>query len=343
MALENFQIGFGNYDKSPEYYYLSDTNPLKATIFLALKLGKPLLITGEPGTGKTQLAHWAAWYLSTKMDSNITKFNAKPFVYNIKSTSSGRDLFYNYDAISHFQDKEGRKNVSEFISLSAMGQAICQTQGRNGAIEKFSLNGIRNLHTLHEQARSSVLLIDEIDKAPRDLTNDLLNEIENNQFYIPECEKEITRSSDRKTRILVILTSNSERSLPDAFLRRCLFYHIPFPTEDELIKIILHRISPFLEEMGVYSKMDFYDHYMRALKLFEQIRNKAHVKPPSTSELLDWLKVLHMENLIKEEINVNTAGYLPPERKKALQLSLYTLLKTKEDFDAVEQFLKLRQ
>lgn len=341
MSLENFQIGFGNYDKSPEYYYLSDTNPLKATIFLALKLGKPLLITGEPGTGKTQLAHWAAWYLSTKSDSNITKFLPQPFVFNIKSTSSGRDLFYNYDAISHFQDKEGRKNVSEFISLSAMGQAICQTVGKNEAIEKFSLSGIRNLHTLHEQARSSVLLIDEIDKAPRDLTNDLLNEIENNRFYIPECEKEIVRSGDRKTRVLVILTSNSERSLPDAFLRRCLFYHIPFPSEEELLRIILHRISPFLEEMGNNAKMDFYDHYTRALKLFDLIRSKAHVKPPSTSELLDWLKVLHMENLIKEDINVNTAGYLPPERRKALQLSLYTLLKTKEDLDAIEQLLKL--
>jgi MoxR-like ATPase len=342
MAAENFQIGFGNYDKSPEYYYLSDTNPLKETIFLALKLGKPLLITGEPGTGKTQLAHWAAWYLSTKSDSNITKFVPQPFIFNIKSTSSGRDLFYNYDAISHFQDKDGRKNVAEFISLAAMGQAICQSQGRNAAIEKFSLSGIRNLQTLHEQPRSSVLLIDEIDKAPRDLTNDLLNEIENNRFYIPECEKELFKSEDRKTRILVILTSNSERSLPDAFLRRCLFYHIPFPSEEDLIKIIVHRINPFLQELGKHSNMDFYDHYKRALQLFHLIRSKSQVKPPSTSELLDWLKVLHMEDLIKEEINVNTVSYLPPERKKALQLSLYTLLKTKEDFDEIEQLLKLR-
>lgn len=342
MALDNFQIGFGNYDKSPEYYYLSDTNPLKATIFLALKLGKPLLITGEPGTGKTQLAHWAAWYLSSRVDENITQFVPEPFIFNIKSTSTGKDLFYNYDAISHFQDKEGKKNVTEFISLAAMGQAICQTQGRHAAIEKFALSGIRNLHTIREQPHSSVLLIDEIDKAPRDLSNDLLSEIENNRFYIPECEKEIFKSEHRKTRVLVILTSNSERNLPDAFLRRCLFYHIPFPSEEDLIKIILQRISPFLNEIGNHSNMDFNEHYRRALKLFHLIRSKTHVKPPSTSELLDWLKVLHMENLIKEDFNENTIAFFPPERKKALQLSLYTLLKTKEDFDEIEQLLKLK-
>jgi MoxR-like ATPase len=342
MAAENFQIGFGNYDKSPEYYYLNDTNPLKATIFLALKLGKPLLITGEPGTGKTQLAYWAAWYLSTKVDENITPFVPEPFIFNTKSTSTGKELFYNYDAISHFQDKEGRKNVTEFISLAAMGQAICQTQGRVAITDKFGLAGVRNLHTIRAQPQSSVLLIDEIDKAPRELSNDLLSEIENNRFYIPECEKEVFKSEQRRTRILVILTSNSERNLPDAFLRRCLFYHIPFPSDEDLLKIILQRLTPFLAEINSFSKMDFYEHYRRALTLFHLIRSKTHVKPPSTSELLDWLKVLHMENLIQEDINPNTVAYFPPERKKAIQLSLYTLLKTKEDIDEIEQFLKLR-
>jgi MoxR-like ATPase len=342
MVSENFQIAFGNYDKSPQNYYLSDANPLKSAIFLALKLGKPLLITGEPGTGKTQLAYWAAWYLSTKVDHNITPFIPRPFVFHTKSSSAGKDLFYNYDAISHFQDKEGKKHVSDFISLSAMGQAICQTQGRSTIISNSGLKGIRNINSIHERPHSSVLLIDEIDKAPRDFSNDLLNEIENNRFYIPEIETEIARSDDRKTRILVILTSNSEKSLPDAFLRRCLFYHVPFPSDSELMTIILQRINPFLEELAGNSGIDFKDHYARAIKLFQSIRSRSTVKPPSTSELLDWIKVLHLENIIREDFDEKSLAYLPPLRKRALQLSLYTLLKTKEDLDQVEQFLNLK-
>ena len=342
METENFQIAFGNYDKSPESYYLSETNPLRATIFLALKLGKPLLVTGEPGTGKTQLAYWAAWYLSTKSDVNITPFLSQPFVFNTKTSSVGKDLFYQYDAISHFQDKEGKKNVAEFISLTAMGQAICQTHGRDSMISKFGLKGIRNIDSIKEAPHSSVLLIDEIDKASRDFTNDLLNEIENNKFTIAELEKEITRSEERRTRSLVIMTSNSEKTLPDAFLRRCLFYNVPFPTDNELMTILLQRLGPFLDELGRASDIDFRDHYRYAINLFHVIRGKSAVKPPSISELLDWLKVLHIEELIKDKIDEKNIEYLPAYRKKALQLSLYTLVKTKEDLDEVEQFLKLK-
>jgi MoxR-like ATPase len=342
MEQENFQIAFGNYDKSPESYYLSETNPLRATIFLALKLGKPLLITGEPGTGKTQLAYWAAWYLSNKRDINIIPFLPQPFVFNTKTTSGGKDLFYQYDAISHFQDKEGKKNVSEFISLTAMGQAICQTHGRDIILSKFGLKGVRNLHSIQEVPHSSVLLIDEIDKASRDFTNDLLTEIENNKFTISEMEKEIVRSEDRTTRSLVIMTSNSEKTLPDAFLRRCLFYNVPFPNDNELMAIILQRLGPFLEELSRDSHIDFREHYRYAINLFHVIRGKSAIKPPSISELLDWLKVLHIEELIKEKLDEKNIEYLPAYRKKALQLSLYTLVKTKEDLDEIEQLLKLR-
>jgi MoxR-like ATPase len=342
MESENFRIAFGNYDKSPEHYYLSETNPLKSTIFLALKLGKPLLITGEPGTGKTQLAYWAAWYLSAQQNTNITPFLPQPFVFHTKSSSAGRDLFYNYDAISHFQDKDGKKGIAEYVSLAAMGQAICQTLGRNAIVSEYGLSGIRNINSLRENPQSSVLLIDEIDKAPRDLLNDLLDEIENNKFYVPELEKEISRSNERKTRTLVILTSNSEKSLPDAFLRRCLFYHIPFPSETDLIRIILHRMGPFLDEMGKNSNIDFDEHYRRALSLFHFIRTKTHGKKPSTSELLDWIKVLHMENLLTPDLNEKNMAYYPQERKKAMQLSLYTLLKTKEDLEVIEELLQLK-
>jgi MoxR-like ATPase len=342
MEPENFQIAFGIYDKSPESYYLSEANPLRATIFLALKLGKPLLITGEPGTGKTQLAYWAAWYLSTKSDINLTPFLPHPFVFNTKTTSAGKDLFYQYDAIAHFQDREGKKNVSEFISLTAMGQAICQTHGKDTILSKFGLKGIRNIDSIKQTPHSSILLIDEIDKASRDFTNDLLNEIENNRFVINEMEKEVTRSDDRRARSLVIMTSNSEKTLPDAFLRRCLFYNVPFPADHELMEIILQRIGPFLEELGRDAGIDFTDHYRHAINLFHVIREKSAIKAPSISELLDWLKVLHIEQLIKDKIDEKNVEYLPPYRKKALQLSLYTLVKTREDLDEIERLLKLK-
>ncbi len=342
MNSENFQIAFGSYDKSPESYFLSETNPLRATILLALKLGKPLLITGEPGTGKTQLAYWAAWYLAGKSDINLTPFISQPFVFNTKTTSAGKDLFYQYDAISHFQDKEGKKKVAEFISLSAMGQAICQTWGRDTLLSKFGLDKIRNIDTIQNHPHSSVLLIDEIDKASRDFTNDLLNEIENNKFIIAELEKEIARSDDRRTRSLVIMTSNSEKTLPDAFLRRCLFYNVPFPSDEELLSIILQRIGPFIQELGRDNHIDFTEHYRYAIQLFHVIRQKSTIKPPSISELLDWVKVLHIEEIIKDKIDERNIEYLPAYRKKALQLSLYTLIKTKEDMNEIEHALKLK-
>jgi MoxR-like ATPase len=342
MGSQNFQIAFGNYDKNPKSYYLSETNPLRATIFLALKLGKPLLITGEPGTGKTQLAYWAAWYLSSQSDINVTPFLSKPFVFNTKTNSAGRELFYQYDAISHFQDKAGIKRVAEFISLTAMGQAICQTHGRNIIQSQFGLNGIRNLESIQEHPHSSVLLIDEVDKASRDFTNDLLNEIENNRFLISEMEKEITKNEDRRTRSLVIMTSNSEKALPDAFLRRCLFYNVPFPSDDELLAIVLQRLGPFLNELAQESRIDSADHYRFAIRLFHLIRQRSVVKPPSISEFLDWLKVLHLEEIIYDKIDEKNIEYLPDYRKKALQLSLYTLIKTKEDLDEIEHLLKLK-
>jgi MoxR-like ATPase len=340
--MDKFKIAFGHYDHHPQYYYLSDNNPLRATILLALKLGKPLLITGEPGTGKTQLAHWASWYLNTQQDNSLVPFLPEPFIFHTKTTSLGKDLFYQYDAISHFQDKEGRKRVAEFISLSAMGLAIAQTEGRLELLKKYPLDGVRNISALEEKPHSSVLLIDEIDKAPRDFTNDLLHEIENNRFYIPELEQQVTRSGDRRARILVILTSNSEKNLPDAFLRRCLFYNVDFPTEDELVKIVTSRLAPFISEIEGDMQVDFEHQYRRVLRIFNAIRAKSVVKPPSTSELLDWVKVLHLEGLINNNFDERNAKFLPPEQKKALQLSLYTLVKTREDLEEVEELLQLK-
>jgi len=341
--MNDFTIAFGEYDKSPGNYYLPENSPLKSAIYLALTLGKPLLITGDPGTGKTQLAYWAAWYLSNQVNNNLQSFVPAPFVFHTKTTSAGKDLFYHYDAIGHFQDKEGKKDVSQFISLSAMGQAIGQTLGKQALKEKYALNTIKNVDALQDAPASSVLLIDEIDKAPRDFTNDLLDEIENNRFYITEVDKTIYRSNDRRARILVILTSNSENTLPDAFLRRCLFYHVPFPSDAELLQIIINRISPFLSEVMQASNIDFMQRYKAALKLFRLIKERSVIKQPSTSELLDWIKVLHMEKLLDWPVDITNIAAMDEKQKASLMLSLYTLVKTRQDLEQIEGLLSNNQ
>ena len=341
--MQDFTIAYGNYDKTPGNYYLPAGSPLKAAIYLALKLGKPLLITGEPGTGKTQLAYWAAWFLANQVDDNLQRFVPEPFVFHTKTTSASKDLFYHYDAISHFQDKEGKKDISQFIGLAAMGQAIGQTLGKSALQANYALNGLKNVDALHPAPCSSVLLIDEIDKAPRDFTNDLLDEIENNRFYITEMDKTIYRSDDRRSRILVILTSNNENTLPDAFLRRCLFYNVPFPSDDELMKIIINRISPFLQEVIRVSDVDFTSRYVKALQLFRLVQNRAIVKRPSTSELLDWIKVLHLEGLLDGHVDITNLAGLDEAQKRSLLISLYTLIKTRQDLEQIEMLLNSTQ
>lgn len=335
----DFIIAYGEYDKTPGNYYLPGNSPLKSAVYLALKLGKPLLITGDPGTGKTQLAYWAAWHLSNQADGGMLRFLPEPFVFHTKTTSASRDLFYHYDAISHFQDKDGKKHISEFIGLSAMGQAICQTIGRQALCTNYGVEGIKNATMLDNAPGSAVLLVDEIDKAPRDFTNDLLDEMENNRFYITELDKTIKRNTDRAARILVILTSNNENALPDAFLRRCLFYHVPFPSDDELMHIILNRIGPFLQEVVQASPVSFTDRYTKVLQLFRLVRDKSVVKKPSTSELLDWIKVLHMERMLDSNVDITNMASLTPPQKNALLLSLYTLIKTRQDLEQAESLL----
>jgi MoxR-like ATPase len=339
MPTTDFQIAFGHYDNSPEHYYLSEEDPLRAAIHLALKLGKPLLITGEPGTGKTQLAYWAAWYLAQRQDARLLPFLPRPFVFHTKTHVTGRELFYHYDAIAHFQDKEGRKPAAAFISLAAMGQAIAQTHGRHALAGRLGLEAIRNWTSVDGEPHSSVLLVDEIDKAPRDFTNDLLHEMESSHFAIPELEQEIARSDDRRARVLMILTSNSEKNLPDAFLRRCLFFNVAFPGEEELLRILLTRLGPFLSELERFSDIDLEQHYRRVIRLFQHIRKRSVVKPPSTSELIDWVKVLHLEGLLDRNFEAENIRYMGPEQKRALQLSLYALVKTREDLEAIESEL----
>jgi MoxR-like ATPase len=237
---------------------------------VALVLGLPLLVTGDPGTGKTHLAYSVAWELGLE----------SPLVFETKSTSMARDLFYAYDTVGRFHAAQtgGPAQPERFISFNALGLAIMRAAGDPAL-----------LHGPHASTlgapRRSVVLIDEIDKAPRDFPNDILNEIESMYFRIPELAN-LTVSAPAHMRPIVVLTSNSEKGLPDAFLRRCAFFHIPFPSEAKLESIVLARLST----AGVRRDGLLAD----ALAFFLLLRRPETElrKQPGTAELINWIHAL---------------------------------------------------
>jgi len=289
---------------SPENY--AADRGLSDAVNVALTLGQPLLVTGEPGTGKTQLAASIAFELQLP----------PPLVFPAKTTSTAKDLFYRYDALAHFHDSHFRKDqlpIESYITYEAVGTAILLSLPPDEAdlLLPAPLKG--------KGPTRGVVLIDEIDKAPRDLPNDILNEIEHLSFTVRETGR--TFEASPGYRPILVLTSNSEKNLPDAFLRRCVFYHIAFPDARKLREIIERRLG---NEDGFSGPM-----LENAIRHFEEIRSLPLAKKPATAECLAWLRALR-------DLQVDP-GDLKPGQAEILALSYCVLAKNKEDVTKLQR------
>ena len=292
---------------------------LFAAINTAMFLQRPLLLSGDPGTGKTECANFVARRLNFLYPFLFTSPNALRF--DTKSGSQSSDLFYAYDAVSHFGDKTNKPKES-FISFNSLGIALLGTN-----VPRPEYKGFVNYETEvfnKNPAFGSLVLIDEIDKAPRDFPNDLLAELEKPPFKFSIRElPHFKVEQDSKFPVFIIITSNNEKGLPDAFLRRCVYHHINFPGTKELLDIVklnLKTENPYIEAV---------------IDRFTELRQKNLVKKPATSELIEWIACLQYKNLLNN--NMNDWKNADAEFKQKLIETLGIITKSKTDFETISK------
>lgn len=289
--------------------YLADEELVDA-VNVALVLGQPLLLTGEPGTGKTLLAYSVAAELGL---GYVLKFETK-------SNSSSRDLFYTFDTVGRFhaaQTGAGSDRNIDYITYNALGKAILLANNKT-TVQKWLPDDFA-----HDGPKRSIVLIDEIDKAPRDFPNDILNEIEELYFRVPQIDNEPIRA-DKAMQPVMFITSNSEKHLPDAFLRRCIYYNIPFPSGDQLKNIVKIRVGKYLDHQEEF--------LTDVLELFERLRapGSGLQKKPATAELLGW--IIALKEMHKDLPN-------PMRNNDKLHRSLSVLLKNADDIKQANKIL----
>jgi MoxR-like ATPase len=266
------------------------TDDLKLAVNAAMTLKRPLLIKGEPGTGKTMLAEEVAAALRMPL-----------FQWHIKSTTKAQQGLYEYDAVSRLRDSqlgdERVKDIANYIVKGVLWQAF-------------------------DSDVPAVLLIDEVDKADIEFPNDLLRELDRMEFHVYET-REIVRA---KHRPLVVITSNNEKELPDAFLRRCFFHYIKFPDPVTMQRIVDVHYPGVRQEL-----------LRAALQSFFELRNVSGLKKkPSTSELLDWLKLLLAEDIPPEALHSADHKQLVPPLHGAL-------LKNEQDVSLFERLVYMNR
>ncbi|MEM9723562.1 MAG: MoxR family ATPase [Bacteroidota bacterium] len=298
---------------------------LGKAIEVAITLNMPLLLTGEPGTGKTRLAD----KIAADLNAAEPAFLPSPLVFHTKTTSSARELFYQYDALRHFHEANLQKGdnkelkTSDYISLQALGEAI--------ALSNPNEIGKSYLDAQYTQARSSVVLIDEIDKAPRDFPNDILAEIERFQFEVKE-DKNYRIQKGPEQQIVVVMTSNSEKNLPEAFLRRVIFYHIDFPKTKQLIRIVNAHLNAGKDASDTDPRKQ--QNIQQLVRHFEQIRGVVRKKKPATAELIAWIRILEMQGILQKDLDINALSR-ESETWKLLERSYSILAKTQVDLQAI--------
>ncbi len=268
------------------------TDDLQVAVHAAITLERPLLVKGEPGTGKTVLAHEIADALGTPL-----------IEWHIKSTTKAQHGLYEYDAVARLRDGQlGDERVKDIANYIVRGK----------------------LWEAFESEARPVLLIDEIDKADIEFPNDLLLELDRMEFHVYETQETVVA----RHRPVVIITSNNEKELPDAFLRRCFFHYIAFPDADTMTRIVDVHFPDIKKRL-----------LREALSAFYDIREVPGLKKkPSTSELLDWLKLLMAEDIAPDELRTNDPAKLIPPLYGAL-------LKSEQDVQLFERlaFLNRRE